>query len=76
VSTRQLEGQDDGVFETLRAITMLRNTGIITEAHYRNGFRMLNSTTSKRCACGTTPALVSLPDGGPAICAACWEARR
>ena len=74
--TTQSIPEDDGVFQTLRAIAMLRNAGVITEAHYRNGFHILNRAAGKRCICGTIPAVVTLPDGVTVLCGPCWEAQR
>lgn len=62
---------DDGVFQTLRGIELLRQAGAITEAQYRKGFQILNSATGVRCACGAVPALIYPANGGPAICADC-----
>jgi hypothetical protein len=65
--------QDDDVFQTLRAIELLRRAGTIADRHYRRGFAILNSAAGVRCACGTIPALIMPSDGGPAVCAACFQ---
>jgi len=67
---------DDGVFETLRGLRLLRDAGAITAPHYRRGFTILNGAAGKRCLCGSIPAVVTLPDGVTMLCAACWEAAR
>jgi hypothetical protein len=65
--------QDDGVFQTLRAIELLRRAGAIEDRHYRRGFAILNSAAGVRCACGAAPALITPPDGGPAVCGRCYQ---
>jgi len=67
------EPDDDGIFQTLRGIELLRVAGAITEAQYQKGFQILNSATGVRCACGAIPALIYPASGGPAVCASCYQ---
>jgi len=62
--------------ETLRGLRLLRDAGVISASHYQKGYRIVDRTAGVACACGHIPAVVSPPDGSPAVCAACWEATR